>query len=91
MNENNNTYVAPARFRLMQQEEFVRMFHKHVISHLNVYEGAVCRNDYELAEKLQKALRDELVNAIAVIDGNTSLWGMKQEFTKVGGQNLLCE
>lgn len=82
--EKNN---MPARYRLMQQEDFVRKFYKNVISHFNVYESAVARNDYEMAETLQMALRAELANAIDAIDGNGTAWGMKNEFTKVGYQS----
>lgn len=85
---NNNTHEhQPARFRLMQQEDFVRKFYKNVISHFNVYESAVARNDYELAERLQIVLRGELANAIDAINGNGEAWGMKNEFTKVGYQS----
>lgn len=82
--EKNN---MPARYRLMQQEDFVRKFYKNVISHFNVYESAVARNDYEMAESLQMALRTELANAIDAIDGKGEAWGMKNEFTKVGYQS----
>lgn len=77
----------PARYRLMQQEDFVRKFYKNVISHFNVYESAVARNDYEMAERLQMALRAELANAIDAIDGKGEAWGMKNEFTKEGYQS----
>lgn len=90
MNDNKMKYESsefvPARLRLMIQEDFVRAFYKHVVSTLNVYESAVARNDYQTAETMQKVLRQELVNAIDVIDGNTERWGINNSFVKVGGQ-----
>lgn len=84
MNENNS--VIPARLRLMAQEEFVRKFHKHVISAFNVYESSVARNDYQTAENMQQVLKTEMYAAISTINGDKNIWNMSTEFVKVGGQ-----